>query len=292
MSGRSRARRRPRRADLRLIAVGVALLVAWSGLGFRLFQIQVVDAAVYEERSREQRTIRQDLAAARGTIFDRQGELLAVTIEGVTVSANLAEIEDTTVASTLIAAAIGGDRDELKARLESKETGWVTVVRQLEPAEADHLREMDYPGLYFVNEPKRVYPAGQFTSSVIGFVGWDNEGLEGMEYFYESALAGTPGYAEWERAIGGTPIPFATSDVVPAVPGSDLVSTIDLGITFAASQACEETIRRTEALRCTIVVLDPETGGILAMVNSPSFDPNDVRSADPALLQNAAVRMT
>ena len=119
MSGRSPARRRPRRADLRLIAVGVALLVAWSGLGFRLFQIQVVDAAVFEERSREQRTIRQDLAAARGTIFDRQGELLAVTIEGVTVSANLAEIEDTTVASTLIAAAIGGDRDELKARLES-----------------------------------------------------------------------------------------------------------------------------------------------------------------------------
>ncbi|NNC41561.1 MAG: penicillin-binding protein 2 [Acidimicrobiia bacterium] len=292
MRGRPRARRRPRRADLRLIAVGVVLLVAWSGLGFRLFQIQVVDASVFEERSREQRTIRQDLAAARGTIFDRQGELLAVTIEGVTVSANLAEIEDTTVASTLIAAAIGGDRDELKARLESKETGWITVVRQLEPAEADHLREMDYPGLYFVNEPKRVYPAGQFTSSVIGFVGWDNEGLEGMEYFYESALAGTPGYAEWERAIGGTPIPFATSDVEPAVPGSDLVSTIDLGITFAASQACEDTITRTDALRCTIVVLDPETGEILAMVNTPSFDPNDVRSADPALLQNAAVRMT
>ncbi len=292
MSGRSRARRRLGRADFRLIAVGVVLLIAWSGLGFRLFQIQVVDAAVFEERSREQRTTRQDLAAARGTIFDRQGELLAVTIEGVTVSANLAEIEDITVTSTLIAASIGGDREALIERLESKETGWVTLVRQLEPADADHLKEMELPGLYFVNEPKRVYPAGRFTASVIGFVGWDNEGLEGMEYYYESALAGTPGYAEWERAIGGTPIPFASSEVVPAVPGSDLVSTIDLDITFAASQVCEDTIQRTEALRCTIVVLNPETGEILAMVNTPSFDPNDVRSADPALLQNAAVRMT
>ncbi|HSR43744.1 MAG TPA: penicillin-binding protein 2 [Acidimicrobiia bacterium] len=292
MSGRSRARRRLRRADFRLITVGVVLIVAWSGLGFRLFQIQVVDAAVYEERSREQRTIHQDLAAARGTIFDRQGQLLAVTIEGVTVSANLAEIDDFTVTASLIAAAVGGDRDELKARLESKETGWVTLVRQMEPADADHLRELELPGLYFVNEPKRVYPAGRFTASVVGFVGWDNEGLEGMEYFYESALAGTPGYAEWERAIGGTPIPFATSEIVPAVPGSDLVSTIDLDIQFAASQACVATIERTEALRCTIVVLDPNTGEVLAMVNTPSFDPNDVRSADPAMLQNAAVRMT
>ena len=231
MSGRSRARRRLGRADFRLIAVGVVLLIAWSGLGFRLFQIQVVDAAVFEERSREQRTTRQDLAAARGTIFDRQGELLAVTIEGVTVTANLAEIEDITVTSSLIAASIGGDREVLIERLESKEDGWVTLVRQLEPADADHLKEMELPGLYFVNEPKRVYPAGQFTASVIGFVGWDNEGLEGMEYYYESALAGIPGYAEWERAIGGTPIPFASSDVVPAVPGSDLVSTIDLDIT-------------------------------------------------------------
>ena len=147
MSGRSRARRRLRRADFRLITVGVVLIVAWSGLGFRLFQIQVVDAAVYEERSREQRTIHQDLAAARGTIFDRQGQLLAVTIEGVTVSANLAEIDDFTVTASLIAAAVGGDRDELKARLESKETGWVTLVRQMEPADADHLRELELPGL-------------------------------------------------------------------------------------------------------------------------------------------------
>jgi cell division protein FtsI (penicillin-binding protein 3) len=292
VSGRTRARRRLGRADFRLIAVGVALLVAWGSLGFRLFQIQVVDAAVYEERSREQRTIRQDLAAARGTIFDRQGQLLAVTVDGVTVSVNLAEVEDTKVMASLVAAAVGGDRDALIERLESKETGWITLLRQLEPAEVDGLKEMDLPGLYFINEPKRVYPAGQFTASVVGFVGWDNEGLEGLEYFYESALAGTPGYAEWERAIGGTPIPFATSDIVPAVPGSDLISTIDLGIQFAASQACDETVQRTEAIRCTIVVLDPETGEILAMVNTPSFDPNDVRSADPDFLQNAAVRMT
>lgn len=292
MRGRSRARRRLRRADFRLIAVGVAILVAWGGLGFRLFEIQIVDAAVYEERSREQRTIRQDLAAARGTIFDREGQLLAVTIEGVTVSVNLAEIEDIKVVASLVAAATGGDRDAVVERLESKESGWVTLVRQLEPAQADVIKEMELPGLYFINEPKRVYPAGRFTASVVGFVGWDNEGLEGLEYYYESALAGTPGYAEWERAIGGTPIPFASSDVVPAVPGSDLISTLDLDIQFAASQACDETVERTEALRCTIVVLDTRTGEVLAMVNTPSFDPNDVRSADPALLQNAAVRMT
>ncbi len=291
MSGRTRARRLLR-ADLRLIAVGVILVLAWTGIGFRLFQIQVVDASVYEERSREQRTIRQDLAAARGTIFDREGQLLAVTIDGVTISANLAEIDNTTVVASLVAAALGENRDELKERLDSKESGWVTLIRQLEPAQADAVREMDIAGLYFVAEPKRVYPAGRFTSSVVGFVGWDNEGLEGLEYFYESALSGTPGYAEWERAIGGAPIPSAGSVVVPAVPGSDLISTIDLDIQFAASQACAETVDRTDAQRCTVVVLDPETGEILAMVNSPSFDPNNVRAADPLLLQNAAVRMT
>ncbi len=292
MSGRTRARRRLQRTDLRLIVVGLVLVLSWTGIGFRLFQIQVVDAAMYEERSREQRTIRQDLAAARGTIFDRAGQLLAVTIDGVTISANLAEIDDSTVVASLIAAALGADRDALKERLESKDSGWVTLVRQLEPAQADAVREMDIAGLYFVTEPKRVYPAGQFTSSVVGFVGWDNEGLEGLEYFYESALSGTPGYAEWERAISGAPIPSAGSEVVPAVPGSDLISTIDLDIQFAASQACVETVERTEAQRCTVVVLDPENGEILAMVNTPSFDPNDVRAADPRLLQNAAVRMT
>lgn len=292
MSGRSRARRRPRRADFRLIGIGLIVLLAWSGIGFRLFQIQVVDAAVYEERSREQRTIRQDLAAARGTIFDSQGQLLAVTVEGVTVSVNLAEVEDARVVASLVAATAGEDRDELLERLQSKESGWITLLRQLEPAQAEGLRDLELPGLYFINEPKRVYPAGDLTASVIGFVGWDNEGLEGLEYYYESALAGTPGFAVWERAISGTPIPFSTNEIVPAVPGTDLVSTIDLDIQFAAAQACQDTVERTDALRCTIVVLDPENGEVLAMVNTPSFDPNDVRSADPSLLQNAAVRMT
>ena len=152
------------------------------------------------------------------------------------------------------------------------------------------MRAADLPGIYFLGEPKRVYPAGSLTAQIIGFVQPDtNEGLEGLELRYEAQLAGTPGQLRVERDPAGRTIPQGEYEVTPAEPGSDLVLTLRTSIQYAATQALAEGIERTGASSGSVVVLDAETGGVLAMVNLPGFDPDDRESLDPEQVRNRAV---
>lgn len=281
--------RRPRGLNARLIMVGVALTLAWMGVGYRLVVVQGTRAEEYAARGLGQRLHTETLAAERGTIFDAEGRELALTVDSVTVYANPAEVTDPAVEARYLASLTGQDPDDVE-RLLSAEGTFVYVARQLDPADADLVRAADLPGIYFLAEPKRVYPAGALTAQVIGFVQPDtNEGLEGLELFYETALAGTPGQLRVERDPAGRTIPQGEYEVTPAEPGSDLVLTLRTSIQYAATQALAEAMERTGATSGSVVVLDPETGGILAMVNLPGFDPDDRESLDPGWVRNRAV---
>ena len=281
--------RRPRGLNARLIMVGVALTLAWMGVGYRLVVVQGTRAEEYAARGLDQRLHTETLAADRGTIFDAEGRELALTVDSVTVYANPAEVTDPAVEARYLASLTGQDPGEVEALLSAEGT-FVYVARQLDPADAELVRQADLPGIYFLGEPKRVYPAGSLTAQIIGFVQPDtNEGLEGLELRYEAQLAGTPGQLRVERDPAGRTIPQGEYEVTPAEPGSDLVLTLRTSIQYAATQALAEGMARTGASSGSVVVLDVETGGVLAMVNLPGFDPDDRESLNPGWVRNRAV---
>jgi cell division protein FtsI (penicillin-binding protein 3) len=282
---------RPRRvtSNRRLVAVGVVLVLAWTTVGFRLTVVQGARADEFAERGLDQRLERRTLPADRGTIFDRDGRELAVTIDSVSVYANPREMADPTGVAMQLAPLVDRRVTELIAELTS-DSLFVYLARQLSPEEAEPIREADLPGVYFLTEPKRVYPAGGLVVHVIGIVrSDDNEGLEGLELQYDRALAGTPGELLVERDPEGLVIPQGEYRVVPAEQGSDLVTTIKVEVQYAAEQALIRGMARTGAKSGSIVVIDPTTGEILAMVNLPAYDPNDREAVPRGAIRNRAV---
>jgi cell division protein FtsI/penicillin-binding protein 2 len=285
-------RNRGRGLNVRLLSVGTLLGRAWVGVGYRLVVVQGLEAEAYSARGLDQRLQREVLAADRGTIFDRDGRELAVTVDSVTVYANPQEIESPTVVARLLAPLIDRDMLDVLEALSGDAT-FAYVARQLEEEDAELVRRARLPGIYFLTEPKRVYPMADLTAQVIGFVRThDNHGLEGLELQYDGELSGTPGELLVERDPYGRTIPQGEYRVVPAEPGSDLVLTIKTEIQFAAERALGSALERTGAAGGSIVVLEPATGEVLAMVNLPTFDPNDRDGSGPDGIRNRAVTDT
>lgn len=280
---------RPRWPNGRLITVGALLVVAWSLVGYRLVVVQGAQAEVFAAQGLDQRLDRITLAADRGTIYDRDGRELAVTVDSITVYANPYDVTDPLGVARVLSPLVGR---EVRALMEDLERGddFVYLARQLDLSVADPIRAADLDGIHLLVEPRRVYPAGSLAAQVVGFVrSDDNAGLEGLELQYEAALAGRPGWLLVERDPGGVAIPQAEYRVEPAQPGSDLVLTIKSEIQFAAAAALADALERTGASSGSVVVVDPATGSILAMVNLPTFDPNDRESISGEALRNRAV---
>ncbi|GBD84675.1 stage V sporulation protein D [bacterium BMS3Abin02] len=285
MGGRPRGRRSGRG---RLVIVALVVLVAWFGVGVRLFQLQIVQAADLKEMGLEQRTRVKVLAAERGTIYDRDGRELAITVQGRTIGADTDQLQQPTQVAELLAVTLGIDQAQVLETLQSGRR-WVTVARQIDAETAAQVERLELPGIYSYPEAMRVYPEGSLAAQVLGFVDPDGNGLEGLEYRYDEQLSGTPGEVRFEQDLEGNVIPQGRYDLRPAIPGSDLVTTIDRDIEFIAERECKATLERTEAKRCTVVVLDPSTGEVLAMVVVPGFDPNDRSASNPDDWVNWAV---
>jgi len=280
--------------DLRVILVGVVFVLAWAGIGYRLFQVQVVEAATFVEDGENQRIRVEEIAANRGTIFDRDGVELAVTIDQPTIIADPALITDPEGTAALLAPLVDGDVGELAERLSQPGSRFAYVARRIDIEQADAVRavieEHEITGITFDTEPYRVYPADDLAAQVLGFVQQDTqEGLEGLEAQYDELLTGIPGTQIIERDRDGVPIPLGELLIEPAVAGHDIRTTIDREIQYVAQQAAADAVVETGAQSATIVILNPNTGEILAMATAPTFNPSDRSDIDPAAVRNRAV---
>jgi cell division protein FtsI/penicillin-binding protein 2 len=267
------------RSRMRVALIGLGLTLSLLGLCFRLFQVQVVQAEELADQGLSQRLVTRDLAPQRGKIYDRNGELLAMTVEAQSIWANPSQIEEPLWVAQQIGGLLDVDSQELLVRLES-DKDFVYLKRQVEPGVAEQILGLDVRGIYAHPEATRIYPAGTVASHVTGFVDIDGNGQEGLEYMYDESLRGIPGKAVFERDLEGRIIPQGMTDIVPAVPGIDLNTTIDLPLQYQTQQACLAAVDRTSAASCWVVVLDVETGGILAMSGAPVFDPQARQTID------------
>ena len=282
-----------RLSDLRVITLGVVIVVAWGGIGYRLFQVQGAEAAALSERGFNQRVRHEEILPKRGTIYDRDGVELAVTVYGKSLIGDPLLVEDPAAAAAVLSPLLGENLVDLTNRLDG-EGRYVLLSRGLEHAEAEVLgnamAEAELEGFALVEDAVRVYPSGSLAAPVIGLTRLDDGGgIEGIESIMDEALSGRTGKRIVERDAAGRAIPQGEYLIEPATPGSDVHLTIDREIQHTAERALSTALEQTNAVGGSVVVMVPETGRILAMVSFPAFDPNDRSSLDADSLRNRAV---
>lgn len=212
----------------------------------RLVFLQVLGHEFYEKKSLDQRTRIIDLAAQRGDIFDRNGNILATSID--TYSIYLAR------------------------------RGW--IARKLPLREAEQLQRSDPKSLNLLKEKKRIYPKGRIAAQAIGFVGLDNSGLSGIELAYDEYLKGKEGRVITEGDPEGKELYGALRELEPGSDGMSLTLTIDENIQYVAEREIEAQIKRSQALSGMCIVMDVKTGEILALASKPDFNPNKYQEAN------------
>ncbi|MGW2633978.1 peptidoglycan D,D-transpeptidase FtsI family protein [Streptomyces chattanoogensis] len=299
----------------RLRLVSLALTLVLLAFVVRLFQVQAVDASAFAAKANENRYVPVRLAAERGAITDRNGVALASTVDAydITADPSLLAPDRTGIddapqrAAKLLAPILHEDRGTLAGKLARRNTRYALLSRQQTPQVWKRIKDLRKTldaeaaaaprraprpnvlvGIFADKHSKRVYPNKELASGVLGFVNGEGRGRGGIEALLDSALAGKEGKLVYAQS-GGRRVPTADAQEHPAVPGSDVQLTLDRDIQWAAQRAITQQVRKSRADRGYVVVQDTRTGEILALANSPGFDPNDISRADPGTLGNAAL---
>jgi cell division protein FtsI (penicillin-binding protein 3) len=283
------------RGDLRLLLVGLVFVVAWVAIGYRLFDLQGAQAQGLAEVGFDQRIRQATIDAHRGTIYDRDGVELAMTIDGWNVVADPSMLDDPKAVAAVLAPFSDASWEELT---ETLETGFAEGRRYAEISMAIDTKRKDeikavveesgLVGIFYRDQPIRVYPAGDIAAQVVGLTRTDDgAGLEGLEHTFNSELEGDAGSMIVERDPYGRVIPQGEVRLRPATAGADIVTTIDREIQFTAEQGLRRAIQETSARSGAVVAMDPTTGAILAMASWPGLNLNDRSEISGDVLQQS-----
>jgi cell division protein FtsI (penicillin-binding protein 3) len=258
---------------LRLVLIVIVLILGYMLL--RVGRIQSSDGESYRAAAADLWQRNRELPADRGTIFDRDGEELALSIPGYAVSVNPKLVTNPEATARMLQTTLG--LDEAAARdlfddLTARDKGFVYVKRQVDQATGEAIAELGINGINVDAEPIRVLPGGTTGWSVIGRTNIDGEGIAGLEAQYEDLLTGQPGELRKEVAPGGRSVAGSEEITALPVPGNDLILTLDRSIQFQAEKVLVERVNEVSAKSGTIVIMDTDTGDILSMA---SVDRND-----------------
>jgi len=267
------------------------LLVGFGIILFRLVTLQVLQAAELTARADRQHQKSVTLEGARGTVTDRHGKVLAMNMEVPSIFGVPTSLDSPTNAARSLSPVLRIRRDEIEKKLR-QDKHFVWLARKVEPEQGQRLEQLSIDGIGMVMEGRRFYPKGPLLAHVLGFVGMDGLGLEGLERRYEAQLHGEKRVTILQRdALGRTVFPKGLREQVPA-PGHALTLTIDEVIQYIAEKELEEAVNNAHAKAGTIIVIEPRSGAILALAVSPRFDPNTVASLTADRWRNRALTDT
>ncbi|MNM48538.1 Peptidoglycan synthase FtsI precursor [compost metagenome] len=271
----------------RLVVGLLGVMVA--AIAWRIIDLQVVDRDFLKGQG-DARSVRHiPIPAHRGLITDRNGEPLAVSTPVTTLWANAKEMQLAKEKWPALAAALGQDPKALAERLEAQANKeFIYLVRGLTPEQGQAVLDLKVPGVYGIEEFRRFYPAGEVTAHMVGFTDIDDHGREGVELAYDEWLAGVPGKRQVIKDRRGRLI----KDVQVtknAKAGKPLALSIDLRLQYLANRELRNAIIENGAKAGSLVIMDVKTGEILAMVNQPTYNPNNRRNLQPAMMRNRAM---
>lgn len=264
----------------RIAQLLIFMTFACTALLLRLGWLQLWHYEHYAALALNQRSRGERIEPARGRIVDRNLHPLAMSIYSDALYARPERIPDTEGAAARLAELLQLDKGELLRRL-NMDAPAVTLAIRLEPERAEAARDAAIPGIYLEPRPQRFYPHGGLAANVLGFAGADNQGLEGLEFHYDHLLRGTPGRRLSERDASGRSIPKGKEETLPAVPGHNLVLTIDHTLQYLVEQRLRQAVEETKATWGAVVMLQPKTGEVLAMAQHPSYDPHTFGAGTP-----------
>jgi cell division protein FtsI (penicillin-binding protein 3) len=276
-----------RRFRRRMLVAAVGFVGLGVMLGARAVNLQFVDQAFFARQGDARQMREVDIVAHRGSILDRRGEPLAVSSPVDSVWANPRELRNSPAEIPKLAKAVGRDPDWLMRAATSQRGEFMYLRRHMAPAEAQAVMQLGIPGVHLQREYRRFYPAGEVTGHVLGFTNIDDIGQEGLELAYDHWLAGENGRKRIRRDRFGNAIEDVESIREPR-PGRDLRLSIDLRIQYLAYRELKRAIQAHRAQSGSMVILDVRTGEVVAMVNQPSFNPNDRGQLDAARYRNRA----
>ncbi|KKO13803.1 penicillin-binding protein 2 [Pseudomonas plecoglossicida] len=270
------------------VVIGLLALMV-GAICWRIIDLQVVDRDFLKGQG-DARSLRHiPIPAHRGLITDRNGEPLAVSTPVTTLWANPKEMQASKDRWPQLAAALGQNPQQLAERLtQQANKEFIYLVRGLTPEQGQHVLDLKVPGVYGLEEFRRFYPAGDVTAHMVGFTDLDDHGREGVELAYDEWLAGVPGKRQVIKDRRGRLI----KDIQVtknAKAGKTLALSIDLRLQYLATRELRNAIAEQDAKAGSLVIMDVKTGEVLAMVNQPTYNPNNRRSMFPAAMRNRAI---
>ena len=274
-----------------MILMAVLGVLVFLILVIKLFSLQILRHDELEAKALDQQTRSTEVAATRGTIYDRNGNIMAISATAETVFLSPLEMEralsdkDNPVAWTKDSVAqklseiLEINKEGILKKMERTDSQYEVLKLRVEEDVADQIRtfinDEGVAGVYMVTDAKRYYPYATLASQIIGFVGTDNYGLYGLEARYNDVLDGETGLVVSTKDPTGSDMLYGYEQYYKAQNGSDIVLTLDATVQYYVEKALSEMVTSTEAQGATGIVMDVETGAVLAMASSPTYDLND-----------------
>ncbi len=259
------------------VTLGISFILVVI-LIFNLVKIQIVRNHELKKGALEQWTKSIAIRPKRGIIYDRRGKKLAVSVNASTVWATTDYIDEKDARTTAksLSDILEIDEEEIYQKL-IKEKSNEKIKQWISRDQSNSIKSLNLNGISIVDDNKRLYPNGNFASYVLGFTDIDNDGLDGIEYIYNDYLTGVPG--RWMKMTDGSnrQLPYDGEKIHNPKDGSSLVLTIDETIQHFAEKAAERAMIDTKAEGVSVIMMEVDTGEVLAMVNKPDFDPNNPR---------------
>ena len=277
-----------RKSSKRLLALYLVCLIILLGISYRLVDLQVVEAGQLGEQARTQRSISLEVPANRGDILDRNGKILAMSIEKDTIFATPYFVEETATTAKELGKILGEDWEPIYEKL-TRSSGFEYLRRKADRSVAKKIREAALPGIDMYPESERFYPGRSLAGHTIGFLGMENDALTGLELAFDKKLRGKPGSLEMERDTQQRPIPGTPLVSKPPTHGEDLDLTIDKEIQYKAQVELKKAVKAADAAGGWVIVIESASGEILALANEPTFDLNKFSETDEALFRNRIV---
>jgi cell division protein FtsI (penicillin-binding protein 3) len=277
-----------RLARPRLAFLSGFFLLIFLAIGLRAFYLQILQGDDFRRRGERQHLKESILLPKRGSIYDRSGEPLAVSVESQSIYVRPRRLKEPETIARILAQPLALNPLKLGHSIRT-EKPFVWIKRQITPNEADKIKALNIDGVGLSYEPSRYYPQGVLAGQVIGFVSRDSEGLEGVELQYDDYIRGESASSIVERDALGRRVLIQGVEEVQIPPGADVHLTLDTAIQHLTERELESAVRKFRAKAGVAVVADPSTGEVLALANYPSFDPNKFTSVSSREWRNRAV---
>jgi len=271
----------------------VGFLLIFACILVRLFYWQILQGDALRAEASAQYNLTLSLPAIRGTIKSTDGSPLAMNAQASLVYGEPKNIENISVFTKLVAPILHQDEASVSAMLTIPGRVWVPLAHKVDGMVTDALKKMNIKGLGFEPEPKRYYPEASMAAQLLGFVGLDQNGADvgyfGLEGYYDRQLRGRGGSIELQKDVQGSAILVGDTKRIEAEDGRSLTLNVDRTVQNIAEQRLNDGIQKYGAKAGTVTIMDPKTGGVLAMASYPSYDPRDFAAYDNELHKNPIV---